>query len=255
MRLSSAIKILPRCIGKNSLLDRLGIIFLFGHMRCFSSLLGHMIGSHPQVAGCGEMHQKYRGMLDLIELASKIENYECHSPVGRYLFDKILQNLEIRDCVLNRDDLSVILMSRPPEPTIQSILKISAGGIVTADAAINYYIARMQMLQQIVERRKGRVIYLDADLLIEEPADTLRSLSKSLGLTPDISENYELFPKTGIGKHGDPSPWIKMGKIVKDRDQAPSPSALPSEIDNAIKAYADLRKFCGQHAEIKIMHS
>jgi len=253
VRLSSAIKLLPRCLGKSGLLNRRGIIFMFGHMRCYSSLLSHMIGSHPQVAGYAEMRQKYRNALDLIELAAKIESSTGSPPTDRYHFDKILLDFTVRDRVLRRGDLSVIVTSRLPEPTIRSIVKLAACGILTPNDAIEYYVGRMKTLQQIVERRKGRAIYLDAEAVIERPSDTLHRLSGYLGLMPDISENYQMFSKTGVGKYGDPSPWIKSGKIVKVRDQTSSPEPLPPEIDKAITAHGELREFCSRHAEATIM--
>ena len=73
MRLRSALEILPRLYGANSYLRTAGYLFVVGHMRSYSSLLAHILGSHPRIVGYAEMHQKYRNVLDLLELTRKVE--------------------------------------------------------------------------------------------------------------------------------------------------------------------------------------
>ena len=36
-------------------------IFLLSHMRAYTSLAGHILGSHPQINGYYEMHLGYEG--------------------------------------------------------------------------------------------------------------------------------------------------------------------------------------------------
>ncbi len=254
MRLSSAARLLAGCLVPGGHLDRRGVILLIGHMRCFSSLFGHLIGSHPQVAGYAEMHQKYRSSLDFIELASKVQRAEGRRLRGRYLFDKLLHGDHVRERVLRRRDVSVLLMARPPEPTVRSILRIAAGGINTASAAIDYYMERIQAMRQVLDRRAGRALYLDADCLIEDPSRVLPAVSDYLGLTPSISEEYRLFLKTGAPKYGDPSPWIRSGRIVRDRDGSLGPTViLPSRLSEANEAYREFREKCRQYAEVALV--
>jgi hypothetical protein len=41
-------------------------LFVLGHMRSYSSLLCHILGSHPQIDGYCETHIKYRTRFDLL---------------------------------------------------------------------------------------------------------------------------------------------------------------------------------------------
>src|SRR5688572_25028043 len=90
MRLKSALEILPRLYGSNGYLHAAGYLFVIGHMRSYSSLLAHILGSHPRIVGYAEMHQKYRTVLDLLELSRKVERTCDKGCAGRYVLDKIL---------------------------------------------------------------------------------------------------------------------------------------------------------------------
>lgn len=217
MRLSKAIGILGRHVTGNGYSKLRGLIFVIGHMRSYSTLLSHQIGSSPDVAGYFEAHQRYRNQLDLIELAEKVVRAGGHAPDGRFLFDKLLHPLEIRDTVLQRQDLKVILMVREPQATIRSILRIRAGGIGTVDEAAEYYLQRLQQIREILDRRRGRVLFLEAEALIEDSTAALSGITKYLGLTVPLTEAYERFPMTGKSKFGDPSAWIMQGTTVRRR--------------------------------------
>ena len=43
-------------------------LFLLSHMRSYSSLMSHLLGSSPQIDGYGEMHLRYRTRLSLLAL-------------------------------------------------------------------------------------------------------------------------------------------------------------------------------------------
>ena len=47
-------------------------LFVLGHMRSYSSLLCHILGSHPQINGYCETHVKYRSRFDLLRLRSRV---------------------------------------------------------------------------------------------------------------------------------------------------------------------------------------
>jgi hypothetical protein len=47
-------------------------LFLLGHMRSYSSVLSHILGSHPQIDGYCETHIKYRTRLDLWRLHHRV---------------------------------------------------------------------------------------------------------------------------------------------------------------------------------------
>jgi hypothetical protein len=47
-------------------------LFLLGHMRSYSSVLSHILGSHPQISGYCETHTKYRTWVDLWKLRWRV---------------------------------------------------------------------------------------------------------------------------------------------------------------------------------------
>ena len=67
-------------------------LFVLGHMRSYSSLLCHILGSHPQVDGYCETHIKYRTWLDLLRLRSRVVQLTGEPLRGRYILDKVLHN-------------------------------------------------------------------------------------------------------------------------------------------------------------------
>ena len=67
--------------------DSYSRIFLLSHMRAFTSLLGHILGSNPEINGYYEMHLSYE---DASALESQLAEYTKHDPLKRnsgYLFD------------------------------------------------------------------------------------------------------------------------------------------------------------------------
>jgi len=252
MRLKTAVRLFPRLFGANSYLGGRGYIFLIGHMRSYSSLLGHILGSHVDIAGYAEMHQKYRNIFDLIELAKKVEETSGKTPVNRYVFDKILHPLQIHDRILNRSDLDIILIARRPEPTITSILDLKAGGITTIEAAIDHYVAQLAIQTRILHSRAGAVCYMDAETIIEKTDCTLTNLATYLGITPTLSENYSIFQHTGAPKFGDPTERIKTGKVIKERSIYPTVKFTKTQSQRLSEAYLALRQQAQNIAEISI---
>ncbi|MBE0622997.1 MAG: hypothetical protein IH605_20605 [Burkholderiales bacterium] len=255
MRLSNVLNIVVKRVARHGLAKSRGAIFLIGHMRSLSTLLSHQIGSSPEVAGYIEAHQKYRTRLDLIELAHKIDQAGGHAPGGRFLFDKILHPLEMRDAVLRRKDLKVILMVREPEATIRSIVKISSGGHRTIDEAADYYELRLKQLREILDRRRGRALYLESEALLDDSAGTLARITEYLGLSIPLTETYEQFPMTGTAKYGDPSSWISRGTIVRNRGKDKVEVLASPRIALVCEAYEDFRRYAQTGTECAILRA
>ncbi|QQZ27263.1 hypothetical protein HMY34_16720 [Thiothrix subterranea] len=57
-------------------------IFLLSHMRAYSSLLGHIIGSQPRINGYYEMHQSY---LSDADLAQQIADYSQYDSIKTWI--------------------------------------------------------------------------------------------------------------------------------------------------------------------------
>jgi len=254
MRLANVFDIVAQRIARDGLSKSRGLIFLIGHMRSHSTLLSHQIGSNPEVAGYIEAHQKYRTWLDLIELEHKIVQAGGHAPGGRFLFDKILHPLEIRDAILRRKDLEVILMVREPGATIRSIVKIGAGGHRSVEEAADHYESRLEQLREILDRRRGRALYLESEALLDDSAITWARITKYLGLSIPLTETYERFPMTGRAKFGDPSDWISHGTIVHRRGEDKLEYFASRRIALLWQAYEDFRRYAQAGAECAILH-
>ena len=253
MRLKSALEILPRLYGENGYLRAAGYLFVIGHMRSYSSLLTHILGSHPRIVGYAEMHQKYRNVLDLLELTRKVERSCDKGCAGRYVLDKILHPQALAERVLCRRDVRVIAIARDPEASIASILALRAGGIDSIDSAIEYYVARMRTLVHVSELRSGDVVYVDGESILEDTDRSLRELSWHLGITPELRSEYSTFRFTGVPKYGDPSEWIKAGKVVKRRAPLPRLQLSAFQVQRLSHAYESMRGFMRRNARLAMV--
>ena len=253
MRLRSALEILPRLYGPNGYLRAAGYLFVVGHMRSYSSLLAHILGSHSRIVGYAEMHQKYRNVLDLLELTRKVERSCDKSCAGRYVLDKILHPQALEERVLRRRDVLVIAIAREPEASISSILALRSGGIDSIERAIAYYVERMQTLMRVSELRDGDVAYLDGESILEDTDRSLRELSAHLGIEPALRSEYSTFPFTGVPKYGDPSEWIKAGRVVKRRAPLPRPQLSASQAQRLSHAYESMRSFMRRNARLALV--
>jgi hypothetical protein len=243
MRLARAIRLLPRCWGDNSLLKRRGFILVCSHMRARTTLLSHIVGSHPSVCGYAELHQKLRGWPDLLELSAKAEDASGKCAAGRHVLDKIVHDLPIRRKVLDRDDTSIVIMVRAPVQTIRSILETQSGGIDDLDGACDYYASRLASLRDLIERRQGRVFYMDSEALLAETVETLSALGSYLGIAPGLSEDYRLFKHTGRPKYGDMSKKIMAGRIVRVEESAQPTFANAHRLQEMRSIHESFRQF------------
>ena len=209
-------------------------IFILGHMRSRSTLLSHLLGSHPEIRGYTESHIKYRNLWDLPRLRWHIARATRSWPRGRYLLDKQLHSRMYLPASLRAsDNLRVIILVRPPLETIRSIVHMGrrTGNAHDADPlrATAYYCERLAMLaSQAIELRE-RALLVDSNTLIDKPQAALSTIGEHLGLTPPLQPQYTLMQHTGRVGAGDMSPLIRRGEIVPLRSNAPNLS-LPSEL-------------------------
>ncbi|HTN26490.1 MAG TPA: hypothetical protein VL180_01765 [Burkholderiales bacterium] len=255
MRLKSALEILPRLYGANSYLRTAGYLFVVGHMRSYSSLLAHILGSHPRIVGYAEMHQKYRNVLDLLELTRKVERTCDKSCAGRYVLDKILHRQVLEERVMRRKDVRVIAIAREPEASVASILAIRSGGIDSIEGAIAYYLERMEALKQLSEMRDGDLAYVDGESILEESGASLRGLSSYLAIEPALRSEYSTFRLTGVPKYGDPSEWIKAGRVVRRRAPLPRLQLTAAQARQLSWAYESMRSFMSRNTRVAMMRS
>ena len=222
-------------------------IFLLSHMRAFTSLAGHILGSHPRINGYFEMHLSYEdaGALDRqLEVLLEHETLKEHS---RYLFDKLLHNnYRLVPERLGAADIKILVSLLEPERAIKSIVDLFAKKSVddlyaSPIEAANYYVERVEALADFCRPVGRPYYYYDAELFQAEPATLLRKLTDWLELDTPLSERYQLFSQTGKAGMGDSSEYILSGKIEKTRRDYSHIHIPDDELSRALAVYRDCR--------------
>jgi hypothetical protein len=198
-------------------------IFLLSHMRAFTSLAGHILGSHPQINGYYEMHISYEDASALDRQLEVFRQGDVLKANSRYLFDKLLHN----DYVLKPErlgpaELKILVSLAEPERTIRSIVhlfrqKSDPDLYASPVEAANYYVARVRALADFCRAADRVYTYFDAELLQSAPEKLLPRLSDWLALDSPLSERYQTFSQTGKAGRGDSSARIHGGRIDRTR--------------------------------------
>lgn len=197
-----------------------GCIFVVSHMRSFSTLLCHILGSHSDISGYVETHQSYMGRIDLKQLSRKVRETTDEPVAGKYVLDKMLHNyVYIAPSVLGRPNVKVLFLVRNAEDTLKSILNLflgqhTVGPISNAEEALDYYATRLRKIEEYSAQLGRNARFLESEKLIDDTDAALDGLSRWLELGEPLSANYRMFKFTGLDHFGDPSPSIKAGKIV-----------------------------------------
>lgn len=223
-------------------------IFLLSHMRAFTTLAGHILGSHPEINGYYEMHISYEDASALGRQLDVFLEGDVLKENSRYLFDKLLHNdYLLKPERFGHTKLKILISLLEPEHTIKSIVNLFARKEVddlyaSPVEAANYYIARVGTLADF-SRTAGRpYYYFDAELLQRAPERLLAKLSDWLELDSPLSERYEVFSHTGKARKGDSSERIHSGRI----DRTPvdySHVAIPEEVLRAAQeVYRECRR-------------
>ena len=223
-----------------SVLKRRNYIFLLSHVRGYTTLLSHILGSHPEISGYAETWNSYRSALDLLKLRCAICSHGNYKPNCTYFLDKILHNrLQISDSILSRTGIEYIFMIRKPVPTIKSAVAlyrkyIGEGGAAqgsrfsrskgtlpsTVEDAVLYYTSRLAFLVATgarLHRLGKRALVVRAEDLINYPRPVLCELQTFLDLRSALDEHYSVFDRTGEWNLTDTSEFIRKGKIERNR--------------------------------------
>ncbi|UOG91604.1 MAG: hypothetical protein L3K52_15615 [Candidatus Thiothrix sulfatifontis] len=231
-------------------------IFLLSHMRAYSSLLGHIIGSHPRINGYYEMHQSYLSDADLAQQIADYSQHDSLKPDSHYQFDKLLHN----DYRLNLSlpalqDAVIFIALRQPEPTIKSIIKLfrqkSSDDLYAQPAgATHYYLERLQTLTDFAQQHPQRYYYFDTEKVCTDTDGLLSQLQQWIGVTEPLAREYGSFAKTGIAGAGDTSPLIHTGKILPDFQEAVDDVELDATLlQQAEQAYQNSRALLLHYAK------
>ncbi|MGQ9425702.1 sulfotransferase family protein [Gilvimarinus sp. F26214L] len=221
-------------------------LFILSHMRSRSTVISHVLGSNPEICGYSELHQPYRGRLDLLRMrAALYEDTHCRLS-GKYLLDKILHNhLVISAEVLALAEPSVIFLLRDAESTLKSIINMGQRTGVEwyrdPQRAADYYCRRLAALEEYATKLQGNYLFVDAEELVDDTDQVLAHISDWLQLQHPLNRNYEHFRNTGKRHYGDSSDNIKSGVIQRTQGH-PAVSLPPDVLAKASAAYERCRK-------------
>jgi hypothetical protein len=224
-------------------LSRRSYILILGHMRSYSSVLCHVLGSHPEIAGYAEMHLRYRTVLDLLRLRSRVfRSLGCVLP-GRFVLDKVLHDeYVVAPSILRRDDVSAVVVVRRPAESIRSVLAMGAripsvGWYSDVDAVVDYYVRRLRTLAT-VRQHASHCLFVRAEDIVQQTSRVLTEVERFLGLRQELTDEYEIFPHTGQPGFGDDSPAILAGRIVRPPERGDG-DVPPSRLASAISSYEE----------------
>ena len=224
-------------------------IFLLSHMRAYTSLLGHILGSHPEIDGYYEMHRSYVFGADLERQMRAYTERESLKPGSRYLFDKLLHNdYSLNLALPELGDAKILLALRQPEPTLRSILSLfvkkDADDLYASPAgATTYYVERLRALAAFARQHPQRYVYFDAERVCTDTRRLLDDLGHWLQLESPLTEDYQLFSQTGVVGTGDSSPAIAAGHVIhQPADRHPDIALDPALLQQATQAYQHCRQ-------------
>jgi hypothetical protein len=227
-------------VFQDALADR-ARIFLLSHMRAYTSLAGHILGSHPQIDGYYEMHLGYEDASALDRQLQTFLQDEALKPGSRYLFDKLLHNdYALKPERLGLADIKILVALAEPEHTIRSIVhlfrqKPDPDLYASPVEAAKYYIERVGAIGEFCSSTHWPYTYFDAELLVRAPERLLPRLTAWLELDSPLSERYEVFSQTGRARRGDTSQRVRSGRIDRVRSDY-SEVVIPPEVLRAAQA-------------------
>jgi hypothetical protein len=217
-------------------------------MRCGSTLLLHILLTHPCIIGCGERNAPYHSLDDLDRLAifarlrQRAWLRRCRYVVDQINHDSFTPN----EALLCHARVRLIFLTREPPETIASIVKLTKTYYEgwSVEKAADYYVQRLNTLARQAQAIRGDghgVAFTYRDLIEKAPV-TFGRLQSFLGLDAGFSEQYALQEFTG--SRGDPSDKIRAGRIL--RSSATIPVEIePKHLARAWDAYNSNREILG----------
>ena len=224
-------------------------LFLVGHMRSGSTLLTHILSSHPKVTGYAETFLRYRSSRQLDQLVHNTSTVRRRILVRPYIMDKVLHNGFLGESILQNENCRFVFLLREPARAIQSHIRNTIQFNTYPDLgpeerqlfAHNYYTTRLPMIEQeaLGINDPRRRAFLTHDQLMNRTPEVFRMLEEFLELDTPLSEHYSLTKRTGVFGMGDSSEFIKRGFI--DRSITHEPIAIHSWIlDQSNELYESL---------------
>lgn len=223
-------------------------------MRAYTSLAGHILGSHPAINGYFELHLGYENAAALERQLEVYRAYETLKPDSRYLFDKLLHNdypLDVER--LGTAAIKILVALLEPEQTIRSIVDLFArkgtdARYASPAAAAGYYIERLEWLAAFCASLTRPYTYYDAALFLADPEALLERLARWLELDTPLQAQYQIFSQTGRPGRGDSSPLIHSGRIERVRADYSHVHVPEAALGRARAVYAACRARIIAHA-------
>ena len=227
-------------------------IHLLTHPRSGSTLLSHILISHPDITGIGESKLVYSSSKDFKKLPVLVALQLRKFPFlggERYAFDKLVHNWLIAaenvGNIYHQNDYIIFLL-RKPTSTLNSMSRLSW---ITKkenpnEYVVEWYIERIKVIQKYCQQLKmskfNHMAVLTYNQIINDTQKVFRMLEDFLKLDHPLSEKYQIFRTTGHWGAGDASEYIKSGKIIKQREQKkPLVVNFNDQLDKVNKAYQD----------------
>ena len=189
-------------------------ILVLAHMRSGSTLLSHILASHPNIVGAGETHVSYQTPTDLDNLVIRTGEF-LHRPILRetYIVDQIVHDYVTDEVLLTEKVCRCIILVREPESTLKSLMNLP---MENEKDALELYVRRLKTLGRYGQLIGRKAVLLEYDDLVDHTDECLNKLTSFLGVKPPLSSTYTTHRMTGrIYGFGDPSSNIKVGRVIR----------------------------------------
>ena len=225
-------------------------IFILGHMRSGSSLLVHLLNTHPDIIGFGEAGIRYKVEKDFHKLTTKVyTTLNKFKMDHKYSLDKLLHDTKLpNQKLLLNQKLKVIFLIREPRKSISSLLKMKLDW--DEKQATEYYTKRLLSLENYAKsiNNKESSLFITNNQLLQSTDTVFLTFADFLQISPNFSEQYDILKTTGIrGGTGDSSENIKTGRIIRipqEQTKEISPILLKKNQQAFDKCNATLSQYC-----------
>lgn len=202
------------------------IVWILAHVRSGSTLLMHLLSSHPEILGAGERNAVYESAGDLrkLEVDSFFLRRQLFNDFDFVVDQMNHDHLLPHDSLLDHPRVKKIFLIREPRASIASSVRVLGKHYgTTRQQAVTLYLGRLRTLARYAQLSTDSTsqAFLSYEALVQNPPGVLERLRTWLGVTARIEETYRTFDFTG--SRGDPSDRIRSGRI---RDDLP-----PRQID------------------------
>ena len=223
-------------------------VFLLSHMRAYTSLFGHIMGSNPEICGYYEMHIGYYSWKSLVRQKLLYFKNEEIKPKFSRMFDKVLHNdHQVSNNILNSKRTKTIFSLRRPQDTIPSILHLykdvdPSHEFNSESFATDYYMQRLSELESLAGSLQQAFFYFDAESLKQDPNECLECLSDWLQLRIPLSPNYGLQKNTSKKRFGDTSANLEAGRVIEGKSAYTDFRFDADTMNEAIRMHHKVRK-------------